>query len=132
LGDRLGWDELTAAVAGVRDGLPPDERAAACVLTANYGEAGAIDLLGPARGLPPAISGHNNYWLWGPGACSGQVVIAVGLPPGELAALFDAVTPAGAVSCVYCVPEERGAPLAVCRHPRGRLAELWPRLKHFN
>jgi hypothetical protein len=119
LGDRLGWDELTAAVAGVRDGLPPDERAAACVLTANYGEAGAIDLLGPARGLPPAISGHNNYWLWGPGACSGQVVIAVGVPPGELAALFDAVTPAGAVPCTACMPEERGAPLTVCRQPRG-------------
>ncbi len=27
--------------------------------------AGVVDLYGPARGLPPAWSGHNAYGLWG-------------------------------------------------------------------
>jgi hypothetical protein len=26
-----------------------------------------VDLWGPEYGLPHAISGHQNYWFWGPG-----------------------------------------------------------------
>ena len=78
LADRFGWNTMTATVARVFHSLPADEQAQACILTENYGEAGAIDLYGPAYHLPQAISGHNTYYLWGPGKCSGQVVITVG------------------------------------------------------
>ena len=70
LADRYGWPEMTAAVADVYNKLPADERAQACIYTLNYGEAGAINFFGPKYGLPQAISGHNTYWLWGPGNCS--------------------------------------------------------------
>ena len=65
--DRFGWEEMVASVAGVYEELPPEEQAEACILTGNYGEAGAIDFFGPEYGLPKAISGHNNYYLRGPG-----------------------------------------------------------------
>ncbi len=45
LGDRLGWDSLTRTVEQVYAALPPEQRAQACVLTSNYGEAGALSLL---------------------------------------------------------------------------------------
>lgn len=67
IADQFGWPELVAQTAAIYDALPPDQRAQTGLLTGNYGEAGAIDLFGPKYGLPHAISGHQNYWYWGPG-----------------------------------------------------------------
>ena len=72
--DMHGWRELAEAVAVVYHSLPSDEQARACVFAHNYGQAGAIDLFGPALGLPKAISGHNSYFLWGPRDCTGEVI----------------------------------------------------------
>ncbi|HKV57954.1 MAG TPA: glycosyltransferase family 39 protein, partial [Ktedonobacteraceae bacterium] len=78
LADRFGWDTMTATVARVYHSLSPDEQAQACIFTENYGEAGAIDFYGSQYHLPQAISGHNTYYLWGPGNCTGAVVISIG------------------------------------------------------
>ena len=53
------------------------KRAQAAIVASNYGEAAAIDFFGGRYGLPPALSGHNNYWLWGWRNYSGNVVIDV-------------------------------------------------------
>jgi hypothetical protein len=63
--DREGWDRFVDQVAAAMDRVPAAERASAAVWVGNYGEAGAIERLGGARGLV-ALSGHNNYWFWGP------------------------------------------------------------------
>src|SRR6202008_4156740 len=65
--EEIGWPELAATVAQIRDGLPPQERARLGILTGNYGEAGALNLYGPRHGLPTAISGTNSFWLRGYG-----------------------------------------------------------------
>ena len=67
MGDQFGWPELVAQVAGIYDSLPAEQRAETGILAGNYGEAGAVDLWGPKYGLPHAVSGHQNYWFWGPG-----------------------------------------------------------------
>ncbi|MDI3340153.1 MAG: hypothetical protein QJR03_06430 [Sphaerobacter sp.] len=131
LGDRYGWETLVATVAEVYHALPPEERARACLFTSNYGEAGAIDRFGPAHGLPQAISGHNSYYLWGPGTCTGEVVITVGIPRDDLAAFFGEVTPAATVTCDACMPEEHDLPVLVARAPRQPIEQLWPQVKHF-
>jgi hypothetical protein len=64
--DQFGWPEMVRQVAWIYNSLPPDERAQTGILTGNYGEAGAINLFGPAYGLPRAYSRHQNYWYWGP------------------------------------------------------------------
>jgi hypothetical protein len=51
------------------------------IYTANYGEAGAINELGRADGLPTAVSGHNTDWWWGPGNLRATTVIVVA--PGD-------------------------------------------------
>jgi 4-amino-4-deoxy-L-arabinose transferase-like glycosyltransferase len=68
MGDQFGWPELTQDVAAIYRSLPPEERARTGIFTGNYGEAGAINLFGPALGLPRASSRHQNHWFWGPPA----------------------------------------------------------------
>jgi 4-amino-4-deoxy-L-arabinose transferase-like glycosyltransferase len=64
-GDQFGWEEMVQSVAAIYNALPPGERAKTAILAGNYGEAGAIDFFGPKYGLPPSISAHQNYYLWG-------------------------------------------------------------------
>jgi hypothetical protein len=132
LADRYGWPEMTAAVANAYNKLPAGEREQACIYTLNYGEAGAINFFGSRYGLPQAISGHNTYWLWGPGSCSGQVVVAIGFSQQDLTQAFGNVTAAGKLTCTYCMPEENDLTIYVCRQPKAPLSELWKRAKHFN
>jgi MFS family permease len=63
--EEIGWDDYVRAVAAVRDSLPPEEQAHVGVAVRNYGEQGAIEILGPAYHLPPPISGTNSAWLRG-------------------------------------------------------------------
>ena len=130
--DRFGWENMVATVAGVYDSLPAEDRSGACVFTANYGEAGAIDFFGPEYGLPEAISGHNSYYVWGPGDCTGEVVISVGVPRGDLEAVFGEVEKEAMIRCEYCMPDEDDLPVYVCRDPRVSLQELWPQVKHYD
>ena len=74
LGETVGWRDLVEQVAAVYEMIPAGRRADVAIFTGSYGEARAIDLLGPAAGLPPAVGGHNNYWLWGPPGRHGPVI----------------------------------------------------------
>jgi hypothetical protein len=129
--DMLGWRELEARVAEVWRALPPDERARAAIITNNYGEAGALNFYGPADGLPRALSGHNQYGLWGPGDHDGSIVIRVG---GELARYRERcaeVTEAGRFGAPYAMPYERG-PILVCRGMHEDLRRAWPQFVHID
>ena len=129
--DRFGWEGMAATVARVHDRLPPEERSEVCVLTGNYGEAGAIDFFGAKHGLPKAISGHNSYYLWGPRGCSGETVVSVGVPRGRLEEVFGRIERADTVRCHYCMPDENDLPVYVCRDPKLSFEEAWPRFKHY-
>ena len=130
--DRFGWEDMTETVASVHDWLPPEERSEVCVLTGNYGEAGAMDFFGDNHGLPKAISGHNSYYLWGPRGCSGETVVSVGVPRERLEEVFGRIERADTVRCRYCMPDEDGLPVYVCRDPKLPFEEAWPRFKHYN
>src|SRR5207237_4245016 len=79
--ETVGWPDFLRTVSGVWHGLSPDERRHAVIFTASYGEAGAINELGGKYGLPRAVSGHNNFWWWGPGDPAATTVVAVGPGP---------------------------------------------------
>lgn len=128
--DQHGWPELAARLGGVFRRLPADERAHACIVARNYGEAGAVDFFGPAEGLPPARSGHNSYWLWGPGDCDFSTVVTVGFDRGDLAPYFRQVEEVDRVVCAWCMPYER-APVLVARGLTVAPAEAWARIKRY-
>ena len=130
-GDQFGWPELVAEVEGIYNSLPEDDRAVACVVTGNYGEAGAVNLFGSRYGLPRAISGHQTHFLWGPGDCTGEVVIVLQYPADRLAEIFESVEEAGRHHHAWGMAEENH-PIHLCRGLKMPLAELWPQLKHWN
>jgi len=119
------------AVAQAYASLSPGERARAGILTQTFGEAGAIDFFGRARGLPPAVGTHNNYWLWGPGSYTGEVMIVLAAPGDEVLGIFERVAPIGVVPCDYCMPRLRATSIYVCRNARRPLSQAWLSLKNF-
>src|SRR5215203_117693 len=130
--DRFGWETMVATVAGVYRELPPKERAESCIFTGNYGEAGAVDFFGPRYDLPKAISGHNNYYIWGPGSCTGEVIISVGVPLSLLETVFVDIEQADTIDCEYCMPDEDNLAVYVGRNPKASLQEIWPQVKHYD
>jgi 4-amino-4-deoxy-L-arabinose transferase-like glycosyltransferase len=130
--DMHGWRELAEAVSRVHRALPAEEQGRACVFGQNYGEAGAIDFYRKQLGLPPAVSGHNSYWIWGPGECDGQVLIVIGGRREELGKSFERVEAGGRFDCRDCMPYEQGQTIWVGRGLRSPLSEVWPTVKNFN
>ena len=124
-GDMFGWQEQAQALARVVHSLPPGDQTRVTLLAYNYGEAGAIDYFGKHYGLPKAISGHNQYGYWGPGAASGEVVVAIGFSRDRLEQAFADVAPAETISPSYALPEESGLTIYICRQPRENLAANW-------
>jgi hypothetical protein len=130
LGDRLGWEEMVATVARVYDSLPPEERAKAGVFAQNFGEAGAIDILGRKYGLPPALSGNQNYFFWGPRGYTGEVLIVLDDDDDDLTSLFASVEDKGPVGThSHAMPYEKRMRIYLCRGMKQPLAEFWPRVK---
>jgi hypothetical protein len=103
---------LTAEFARFLDG---GRFAQAVFFGRNYGEAAAIDVFGKPLGLPPAISGHNNYYLWGPRGHDGNVVITLGSDPTELLKSFREATVAGRIDAPYAMPYETNLSIYVLR-----------------
>jgi hypothetical protein len=73
----LDESDLRTMVAQVYDSLNATEKSQICIFTSNYGEASALTVLGKSCPLPSVISGRNNYYIWGPGNCTGSVLIIV-------------------------------------------------------
>ena len=129
--DMFGWPEMAEKVAAVYRSLPPQDRARAVFYGENYGEAAAIDVFGRRLGLPPAISGHNNYYIWGPRRHDGSVVIIIGGSPRHYAELFRSFEVAGRTETPYAMPYERDQPIYVLRDMKVPLQAYWPKVKHY-
>lgn len=130
--DRLGWRSLAATVAEVYAGLSEEEQEGACVFAHNYGQAGAVEHYGRELSMPPVISGHNSYWLWGPGTCSGDLLIVLGGGREPLEAQFESVERAATYTCVDCMPYESSKEIWVARGLRAPIDQAWSSVKHFD
>ena len=129
----LGWEELVSTVAGAAAQLPPTDRANLTIVTSNYSEAAAIERFGGGYGLPRPISGHMTYYLWGPGAASGEVILAVGFQEaGFWERFYGRVEPVATITNSLKEPNrEFGRWIFLCREPKLPFPEVWPQLKHF-
>ncbi|HTX59372.1 MAG TPA: glycosyltransferase family 39 protein [Verrucomicrobiae bacterium] len=130
--EEFGWDRLARDVAAVYDELPAADRASVAIYADTYGDAGALGLYGPRYGLPPAISSQNTYYLWGPGAYDGKVLIAIGATRIDLLRRYyrsvvlvrESIEP-------YKWVVEGPAPIYLCRDPVAPLREIWPHLRWY-
>jgi hypothetical protein len=130
--DRFGWPEQAEAVARVYQSLSPHDRAVTAIYGQNYGEAGAIDFFGPRYGLPRATSGHNSYWLWGPGELPARNLIVIGGDRKDLDQLCTEATVAAVVHCSLCMPFEDNLPIYLCRGLKLPVRQIWPRAKNYH
>jgi len=130
--DQFGWEQMVGSVVHVYHHLPPEDQKRAAIFCQNYGEAGAIDFFGPRLGLPPAISGHQNYFLWGPRDWNGEVILVLDTNDDDERELFVFVEDLGQiVSSPWAMPFERRRHLYFCRDLKMSVRELWPRVKKW-
>jgi hypothetical protein len=128
--DQFGWEELTAMTAQAWSRVTPEERRDCGIFAQDYGQAGAIDFFGPRYGLPPALSGHQTYFLWGPRNYSGNCLIVLDDKKEVLDQLFEHVEYVGRSDNPYAL--ERNIPVFLCKGAKfGSLAKLWPQLKKW-
>lgn len=131
--DMHGWPQLASAVATIYYALPAEQRDRAAIVASNYGEAAAIDFFGVRYGLPPVISGHNNYWLWGTRGYSGDVVIDVNGDCGrhDMPSLFRTARLATRFDAPWVISYEQDIPISVCTGITQPLSSLWPQLRRY-
>jgi 4-amino-4-deoxy-L-arabinose transferase-like glycosyltransferase len=128
---QFGWQELVATVARVYNGLPAGLRERTAIFTLDYGQAGAIDLFGKRYGLPAAISGHMNYFFWGPREYTGESMIIVGYSRDVVEPLFDSVVVAAQAAHPFAMPNQH-VNIYYCRGLKEPLPQLWPRMKNWH
>jgi Dolichyl-phosphate-mannose-protein mannosyltransferase len=134
LREEIGWNELVRTVAGIRDSLPADQQANAGVIVGNYGEAGAIEILGPAYHLPQPISLTNSAWLRGYPAPPPPTLIVIGWSPEDAEATFNSCRLAGHNGNSEGIENEesRDHPdIFVCDSPRQPWPEFWKQSQRY-
>jgi hypothetical protein len=130
--DQFGWEQMVGSLAHAYHHLRPEDEKRAAIFCQNYGEAGAIDFFGPKLGLPPAISGHQNYFLWGPRDWTGEVILVLDTNADDERELFSSVEDLGqVVSSPWAMPFERRMHIFLCRDLKISVRELWPRVKKW-
>jgi hypothetical protein len=134
LREEIGWDELVRTVASIRDSLPPDQRQHLGITTGNYGEYGAIEILGPAYGLPAPIGTTNSEWLRGYPSPAPTTLIVLGLRREQADRIFTGCRWAGHNGNSLGVHNEESMDhpdIFVCGPPRKPWQELWNEHRDF-
>ena len=128
----LGGGDLERTVAGIYRALPPEDRSRAAIIASNYGEAAAIDVYGRAAGLPPALSGQDQYYVWGPRGYDGSVLIHIGGNVDRWRHNCANLEVAGTFGVQFAMPYETAQPIFICRGIRVGLQQAWPHFKRFS
>ncbi len=126
--DMHGWSTIVDRIAEVEGTLSPTERAQAAIFTQNFGEAAAIDVLG--NGRLPVISGHNNYYLWGPHG-EHAIFIIVGGRKSDYDRVFRDVRQVATVDNPYARRDQIGVRIFIARDPLPGLP-FWRSVRHYD
>jgi 4-amino-4-deoxy-L-arabinose transferase-like glycosyltransferase len=134
IGEEVGWPELAHATATGWAAVPAGQRATTVLLTANYGEAGALAHYGPALGLPSPYSGHMGLYAWGPppATATGPVLLIHPATHAELEEHFTGCHTVARVDNGHGTPNlEQHAAVVLCAGPDRPWAALWPLLRQY-
>lgn len=130
--DQFGWEEMVRSLARAYAQLSPKDQQRVGIFAQNYGQAGAIDLFGRQYGLPAALSGHQNYYLWGSRDYTGELMLILDSSDTDERQQFRSVEDLGPVeSSPWAMPWEQRQHIYLCRDPKVPLRVLWPELKNW-
>jgi dolichyl-phosphate-mannose-protein mannosyltransferase len=129
--DQFGWKEIADEATFAWNRIPADERHDCGIFAQDYGQAGAIDFFGRRDGLPPALSGHQTWFLWGPRGYSGNCMIVLDDRREVLERLWEHVEYVG-TSADNPYALEKQIDVFLCKGAKfGTLAQLWPKVKRW-
>lgn len=131
--EEIGWPELVQTIASIRDSLPVEERSRLGILAGDSGQAGAINLYGPALGLPRAICGMNSHWIRGYGDPPPETVIVVGMSREFVQSAFESSQIAGHVSNRFGIENSviRNTDIFLCHSLRQSWPLFWQRFQYY-
>jgi hypothetical protein len=130
LSDRFGWPQMVQGFAARYNALPPDVRARTGIFCGNYGEAGAVNILGPAYGLPTAISGHQNYFYWGWNNYTGESMLTLGRDRNDYTDNYEEVIDLGPFDADWTMDHEHLRYFWL-HHRKRPYAQDWQELKYW-
>lgn len=133
--ESIGWPSFVKQVTSAFDTLPPDQQQRAIILTVNYGEAGALELLGHSR--LRVFSTHNAYFFWGPppeqSPARDDIAIAVGIDPAQLRRVYRDVEAVARIdNGLKLANQEQGHQIYICHDRLASWRTLWPSLKNYS
>ena len=134
LREEIGWNHLVAQVAAIRDALPADQQANLGIAVGNYGEYGALALLGPRYHLPAPIGTVNSAWLRGYPHPPPTTLIVLGNSRERVDQMLTHCRVAGHTANALGVENEESRyhpDIFVCGPARGPWSELWKRGPSF-
>jgi hypothetical protein len=134
LREEVGWNELVITVAGIRDSLPLDQRQNVGILVGNYGEQGAIEILGARHGLRTPISMTNSAWLRGYPDPAPSTLIVIGFSREDAENAFTSCRLAGHNGNPYGVKNEESKyhpDIFVCGGPSLPWPQFWKEYQSF-
>ncbi len=123
--DMFGWEEQVKLVDSVYQSLSPDEKKNCVLWAENYGEAGALKILGKKYDLPNPICRHGSFWTWGFANKNADVWISLGNETPSVEYVFEEVELIKMITHKYAIGEENGIPLYVCRNPKVDIERWW-------
>lgn len=132
--DMFGWENMARTISAVYVSLPPEEKPNTVIYANNYGEAGSIEYYSRKYELPPVISRHNNYWIWGWQHTDKnyRTIIIIGGRKEDHLSSLEQVEEAGIIRCRYCMPYENNLTVFVGRNLKRSLSEIWSSRKNYN
>ncbi|HEY3626171.1 MAG TPA: glycosyltransferase family 39 protein [Terracidiphilus sp.] len=134
LREEIGWEELVRTVASIRDSLPADQQSSVRVIVDNYGEQGAIEMLGPAYHLAPPISMTNSAWLRGYPSPPPATLIVLGFREEQANHAFIGCRLAGKNGNSLGIQNEESQyhpQIFVCGPPRKGWPQFWKDYQSF-
>jgi hypothetical protein len=120
----LGWEELTSITSKAYSMI--DNKKASIIFCQNYGQAGAITVIGKKYGLPEAISFNESFLYWFPDQFNPDITsfIYINSELGkDLKMVFSKITLIGKISN----PDARefGTEVYLCEMPKGSFNGFW-------
>jgi hypothetical protein len=122
--DMLGWEELTR-IASEAWQLTPDKKAA-FIYCENYGQAGAITIIGKKYGLPEAVCFSESFRYWIPKKFDPDITSFVYINDelgNDVRRIFKRITKVGSISNPDA--REYGTTVYLCEDPIDSFNKFW-------
>ena len=123
--DMFGWEEQVQLVDSIYRSLSPSEQENCVIWAENYGEAGALKILGKKYGLPNPICRHGSFWSYGFQNKNAEVWISVANEKPAIDYIFEEKKLVKTITHKYAIGEENNIEIFICKKPKLDIEKWW-------